>query len=374
MWTSSFAPFTLLVSLTFFGISHAAAVQRVTAVDTKGANLDEVKDCYNHVAARYASWATRKKGNKSSYLQYGQLKLAVTQEAPPPVVRSRGTTIPFNSVGEKSKMLGHTFNAEVGMGTPAQLFNLTADTGSTLTWAVQTSCKETDCPGVTQKRTYDSTKSSSSRAMGSDHVAYGDGEMDLELFSDVVTLNTLTIAGTIGGANKTFEKDGKLEHDGLLGLGRQVDAQPEAVLDSLAKQDKHFNEIITLDLGANASMEIGGYDFATYSKLSSFKVVSEEGWMLSGSSLTAEGADPSRAADLLLDTGSSVSMLPSSCMDAIMDRPGLKVLKTKEELIVYSMPCDTKLAVQLMLPDRTKINIADGISWYQATILRCQDV
>lgn len=335
--------------------------------DLKSINTDDVKASYEHVAARYASWANRKELNEAqkSGLLYSSLKLDTTptmlDEAALNKLRKRGTVINLHAVGGYPKMLGQTYNAAVGMGTPAQLFNLTADTGSMLTWAVQTSCKEADCPGVQMKETYDPAKSTTSRKMGSDHVAYGDGEMDVTLFSDVVGLDLVFINATIGGARKTFEKDGKLEHDGLLGLGRKkfTPTDPEPVLDSLAKQDKHFNEMIALDLGAQATMEIGGYDFVKYPKLSNFRVTGDEGWTLAGSSITAQGAANSAPCDLLLDTGSSVSMLPSSRMEAIMSRPGLKVERTKEEPIVYSMPCDTKLGVQLVLPDGTKVNVPD---------------
>ncbi|TKY86345.1 hypothetical protein EX895_004494 [Sporisorium graminicola] len=351
----------LLVGLSFTEHSSAKHAKTVSI------NTADVRAGYQHVTARYALWAERKKqqaSTKSKTLIFGSLKLAVA-EAPEialtPPAKVRGTTLRLSAVGGFPKMLGQTYNAVVGMGTPAQYFNLTADTGSMLTWAVQASCKEVDCPGLMHKTTYDPTKSTTSKKLRADHEAYGDGEMDLTLFNDDVTLNTTVVkSATIGGANKTFEKDGSLEHDGLFGLGRKVDADPESVLDTKSKSDKKFVEMFAIDLGAQASVEIGGFDFVKYPKLIQIKVDGDEGWLLSKSSVTAQGAVATTPVDLLVDTGSSVSMLPESRMDAIMNRPGLKVQKTTSEPIVYSMPCDTKLDVQMILPDGTKVPVKDS--------------
>ncbi|CBQ72291.1 related to secreted aspartic protease 2 [Sporisorium reilianum SRZ2] len=350
----------LLVGLCIAEQSHSKPVKKASI------STADVKAGYEHVAARYASWAERKKqraSNKSKMI-FGQLKLAVAEapeEAVTPPPKIRGTTMRLNAVGGYPKMLGQTYNAVVGMGTPPQYFNLTADTGSMLTWAVQASCKEADCPGATHKSTYDAAKSRTSKKLRADHEAYGDGEMDLMLFEDVVTLNTTVIkAATIGGATKTFEKDGSLDHDGLLGLGRKEIADPEPVLETKSKSDKEFVQMIAIDLGARPNVEIGGYDFVKYPKLVQIKVEGDDGWLLSQSSVTAQGAVATTPVDLLVDTGSSVSMLPASRMDAIMNRPGLKVQRTSSEPIVYSMPCDTKLNVQMILPDGTKVPVKDS--------------
>ena len=353
--------FGLLPLFVGLQVSHAAVVRQSKAADSNGITTDDIKAGYERVAARYASWAERKKqGASRSDAVYGQLKLAsAEQETEPPVVHQRGTVMNLTAVGGYPEMLGQTYNAAVAMGTPAQLFNLTADTGSMLTWAVQASCKQTDCPGVASKNTYDPTKSTTSKPLRSDHEAYGDGEMDLMLYTDVVGLDKLQVQATIGGANKTFEKDGKLEHDGLLGLGRKLSADPEPVLDSLTQQDKAFRQVVALDLGPQASVEIGGYDFPTYPKMVHYQVTGDEGWLLTNSSITAQGAAKMDPVELLLDTGSSVSMLPASQMDAIMNRAGLKVQKSKDEPITYSMACDTKLNVQMILPDGTKVPVPD---------------
>ncbi|EST07265.1 Aspartic peptidase [Kalmanozyma brasiliensis GHG001] len=350
---------TIIVALSL-NSAQCAPAQRLK---DHSINTTDLKAGYEHVAARYASWAERKKKQHKSYLTYGGLGklMESTRLATPAPIRKRGTVLPLYAVGGYPKMLGQTFNVEVGMGTPAQLFNLTADTGSTLTWAVQASCKETDCPGVAKKRTYDPSKSRTSKKLGSDHEAYGDGEMDLTLYNDTVHLGKISVnAATIGGADKTFEKDGELEHDGLFGLGKRLDVDTRAVLSALSKQDKRFSQTIALDLGANASLEIGGYDFRKYRKLVQIRVDDVFGWLLPRSIVTAQGAAQVDPVDLLVDSGSSVSMLPASRMDAIMDRPGLKVQKSTSEPITYAMPCDTKLNVHISLPDGTQIPVKDA--------------
>lgn len=331
-----------------------------------GVSVSDIKLGYQHTVARYANWKpnTAKPAGRGRGL-FEDFKLAAVSDASAndasaiAVVRKRGTVLPLHAVGGYPKMLGVTYNA-VGMGTPTQLFNLTADTGSMLTWAVLASCKDTDCPGASTKRKYDPAASTTSRVGRKDHEAYGDGEMDLTLYSDVVQLGRIKIDATVGGANKTFERDGKLDHDGLLGLGRKADADPAPVLDSLARERRGFQETIALDLGAQPTLEVGGYNYVKYPKMKRYTVEGDEGWQLEGSSITAKGAVEADAINLLLDTGSSVSMLPASRMDAIMNRAGLKVQRSKDEPIVYSMPCDTKLGVQLVLPDGTQVDVDDS--------------
>ncbi|KAJ9475208.1 Peptidase A1 domain-containing protein [Pseudozyma hubeiensis] len=335
---------------------------RAEQIEQASISTADIKAGYEHLAARYASWAERKKeGHGKADNVYGQLKLDVPAAPAARPVRHRGTILPMRAVGGYPKMLGQTYNVVVGMGTPAQLFNLTADTGSMLTWAVDSSCSEKNCPGVATKKTYNPTKSTTSRKLRSDHEAYGDGEMDLMLYTDVVSLDKLIIkTATVGGANKTFEKDGQLEHDGLLGLGRQADAAPEPILESLGKADRRFDQTIALDLGENATLEVGGFDYVKYPKLQQINVHADDGWLLSGSSVTAPSAPATDPVDLLVDIGSSVSMLPAAQVDAIMSRPGLQFNKTAAEPIVYSMPCNTKLGVQMILPDGTKVGVKDS--------------
>lgn len=345
----------LLLSLISLGLSRAEHIKQTTI------NVADIKAGCDHLAARYETWYgnNKKHGAAKSSGIYGSLKLA--SPSFPLAVHQRGTILPLNAVGGYPKMLGQTYNVQVGVGTPAQFFNLTADTGSMLTWAVQASCKIQDCPGVGVKKTYNPAKSTTSKELGSDHEAYGDGEIDLTLYTDMVSLGNMTIkTATIGGANKTFERDSKLEHDGLFGLGRRVNAAPEPVLDSLSKENNSFIQTIALDLGIQATLEIGGYDFEKYPKLLHISVDSDDGWLLSDSSLTAPGAAATDSVDLLVDTGSSVSMLPASQVDAIMNRTGLNVKKTTTEPIVYSMPCDTKLDIDMILSDGTRIPVKDS--------------
>ncbi|SYW86186.1 uncharacterized protein UBRO2_05906 [Ustilago bromivora] len=75
---------------------------------------------------------------------------------------------------------------EVGMGSTMQMFSLTADTNSMLTWAVDALCKEADCPDLMTKNLYNASKPMTRKALCSAHEAYGDGEMDLHPYTDAV--------------------------------------------------------------------------------------------------------------------------------------------------------------------------------------------
>ncbi|SYW86185.1 uncharacterized protein UBRO2_05905 [Ustilago bromivora] len=154
-------------------------------------------------------------------------------------------------------------------------------------------CSEQEIKAVDsehKKNLYNASKSRTSKALCSTHEAHGDSKMDPHLYTVVVTLDKLTIQETIGGAIKTFEKDAKLEHEAPFGLGQKLDAGPEPALDSLVKQNKHFNDIVTLDLLTQPIIEIGGYNFAKYPELANFKVIANQGWPLEQSTITALGA------------------------------------------------------------------------------------
>ncbi|SAM84390.1 uncharacterized protein UBRO_20310 [Ustilago bromivora] len=182
-------------------------------------------------------------------------------------------------------------------------------------------CSEQEIKAVDsehKKNLYNASKSRTSKALCSTHEAHGDSKMDPHLYTVVVTLDKLTIQETIGGAIKTFEKDAKLEHEAPFGLGQKLDAGPEPALDSLVKQNKHFNDIVTLDLLTQPIIEIGGYNFAKYPELANFKVIANQGWPLEQSTITALGAALSDMIVLMMDSGSSVLMLPASHMKVIM--------------------------------------------------------
>ncbi|SOV09682.1 uncharacterized protein UDID_19286 [Ustilago sp. UG-2017a] len=81
------------------------------------------------------------------------------------------------------------------------------------------------------KNTYYARKSMTSKALHSAHETYGNGEMDPHLYTDVATMDKLTIQATIGGATKTFAQQTRqtLTTDGDQPMDEvQVVGQPNA--------------------------------------------------------------------------------------------------------------------------------------------------
>ncbi|SYW86266.1 uncharacterized protein UBRO2_05986 [Ustilago bromivora] len=83
---------------------------------------------------------------------------------------------------------------KMGIGSIMQMFSLTANTDSMLTWAVDASCKEADCPDLMTKNLYNARKSLTSKVLHSAHEVYGNGKVDLHLYTDIATLDKLTIS------------------------------------------------------------------------------------------------------------------------------------------------------------------------------------
>ena len=123
-----------------------------------------------------------------------------------------------------------------------------------------------------------------------------------------------------------------------------------------------------LNARLNAAYTDGRLSADDYANFNRYTVSGDEGWQLEGGSITTKGADKLGAINLLLDTGSSVSMLPASRLDAMMKRAGVEVQRSKDEPILYSMACDTKLGVQLVLPAGTKVAVDDS-----AILMRSND-
>lgn len=304
------------------------------------------------------------------------------QDGPFPVSSAlkRGTLVALTPAGGYPVMLGTTYNAQVGIKTPAQHVRLTADTGSTLTWAVLASCPPKLCPdSVTRKAKYNpklSTTAVLKHTAGSDHEAYGDGEADFSLYFDTVTFlpyarkeisarerKPLVLPkATVGGATKTFPSDAKLDHDGLLGLGRKrTDNTVTPVLNTLAPSPL----IVALEFGPEeAWMEIGGFDVKRYPDVSYFELPSnsgDDGWTVSNVSLSTGPQSQGAGIDMLIDSGSSVIIVPQAVLDSIMNRPGLGAVTSDRhtEPTIYSLPCSAQLGIQFVLPNGKTVDLAD---------------
>ncbi|KAI9488759.1 aspartic peptidase domain-containing protein [Zychaea mexicana] len=116
---------------------------------------------------------------------------------------------------------GREYLIEVGVGTPAQMFNLTLDTGSAELWIPSTACPATSCP----YDRFDSSKSSTFEAtVQSFSIEYGVGTAEGTYGVDTVTVGTAKVdKQTIGLASNSGNILGIVssgeQSNGILGLG-----------------------------------------------------------------------------------------------------------------------------------------------------------
>merc|ERR1712013_399840 len=107
----------------------------------------------------------------------------------------------------------------IGLGTPAQTFNVIFDTGSSNLWIPSTQCKSIACR---LHKKYDSSASSTYVQNGTKLVlAYGSGSCDGILSKDTLTIGSTPVPGVTFGE---MTKEGSVsfiagKFDGILGLG-----------------------------------------------------------------------------------------------------------------------------------------------------------
>lgn len=225
--------------------------------------------------------------------------------------------------------------ANVSLGTPAQALRLDIDTGSSDLWTNSASSdlcemyqQECDASG-----TYNANSSSSYKYVNSDfYIKYADGS---EAVGDYAT-DTLSIGGTsIEGVQFGIGYNSS-SAQGILGIGY---AANEASISTTGKTYSNLPEVLMSsgvintmayslwlnDLDANeGSILFGGVDSDKYhGTLSTVPIIQEDGefreFIIGLSSVTAanQSVFTNDPIPVLLDSGSSLSYLPTTYADAI---------------------------------------------------------
>jgi hypothetical protein len=230
------------------------------------------------------------------------------------------------------------------VGTPAQTFQMIFDTGSSNLWVPGKSC--TNCGS---HPTYDSTKSSTYQANGTDfNIQYGSGPVSGFLSQDVATVGDITVKyQTFAEINNTkglglAYKLGKF--DGILGLAFpsiSVDHIP-TVFQNMVEQGLVTDQVISFYLssksGSDGEMVVGGIDSTKYTgDLTYVPLSSETYWATNFDSFTINGASASSTTKAILDTGTSLLAGPSADVKKIAATVGAKpfFLNPKE----YTIDC-----------------------------------
>ncbi|CEP22242.1 APR1 [Cyberlindnera jadinii] len=298
---------------------------------------------------------TLKDATFEEYLKnYGHKYLTAFQKAYPE------SQIPIDAEGGHSTPLTNYLNAqyytEIGLGTPAQIFNVILDTGSSNLWVPSADCTSLACYLHTK---YVHDDSSTYKANGSEfEIRYGSGSMEGYVSQDTLQLGDLIIpkqdfaeATSEPGLAFAFGK-----FDGILGLAYNsisvnhitppvYNAIDQGLLDKsqfafyLGDADKNEED------GGVATF--GGYDKSKFTGDITWLPVRRKAYWevkFDGIGLGKEYAEL-QGTGAAIDTGTSLIALPSGLAEILNAEIGAKKGWSGQ----YAVECDTRDS----LPDLT---------------------
>ncbi|CAO3686850.1 unnamed protein product [Rhizopus stolonifer] len=274
--------------------------------------------------------------------------------------------------------LGSQYLINIGIGTPAQNFTVTLDTGSADLWVPGNTCPTTDCPN----NLFDSSSSSTYKSLNKQFtLAYGIGNVNGSYVTDTVTLaglsmenqqfglasdtqNILTNPSTITVATqaKLTRRAADTTANGILGLGyprltasySKSQSAYNPLVFNLAAQDIISDPVFSIYLN-NADMDgwvgellLGGVDQTKFkgnltylpvvslssvkSKRASLNTDGKYYWMVGaqGVAVTTAGNNTTNntssislsfnsTSAFILDTGTTLTYLPTSMAENIIE-------------------------------------------------------
>lgn len=231
----------------------------------------------------------------------------------------------------------------IGLGSPAQAFNVIFDTGSSNLWVPSSECKSIACR-IHEK--YDHTQSSTYVANGTKLVlAYGSGACDGILSKDTLTIGTTPIQGVTFGE---MTKEGSVsfiagKFDGILGLGYpQLAADGvEPPFFTMVRQglvDNYFSVWLSGNEG-NSGGEItwGGVNPARYTGDFTYVPLTRQGyWQIAIDAVyIGNVAQCTSNCQGIVDTGTSLMAGPPKDVTDIQNILGSKPLAAGE----YTIDC-----------------------------------
>jgi len=249
-------------------------------------------------------------------------------------VFANGTSIPITDYNDAQ------YYGEVGIGTPAQVFKVVFDTGSSNLWIPSSTCKIT-VPACDLHKKYYSTKSSSYVANGTAFsIQYGSGSMEGFLSEDTVTVGTLAVQKQVF-AEATAEPGLAFvlsKFDGILGMAFSsisVDGVVP-VFYNIVEQGLVSEPIFSVWLSKNAQGQNGGelllgaIDDSKYTgPINYVPLTSETYWQFQFSDIKLGGASLgfcTGECKSIADTGTSLIAGPIDQIEALNKKLGAEVL------------------------------------------------
>lgn len=214
----------------------------------------------------------------------------------------------------------------ISIGTPAQVFQVIYDTGSSNLWVPSGTC--TFC----LKKKYYSAQSSTYQANGTAfQIQYGSGALAGFLSTDDVSIGGIKVNGqTFAEATQFPSISMELgAFDGICGMAWQsisVDGVTppfvNMVLDSLLDAQL-FSVALSADPTKEGELLLGAIDSSKYTGSIVYQpLISETYWQIALSGVTLGGASVSSARKGVVDTGTSIFAGPSADVSAIATKLG----------------------------------------------------
>ncbi|CAG9840532.1 unnamed protein product [Diabrotica balteata] len=245
------------------------------------------------------------------------------------------------------------YYGEIGVGTPAQKFNVIFDTGSTDLWVPSSKCQATSAQnGCKNHKQYDASKSSTYQKDGrSFHIEYGSGALSGFLSKDSVEVAGLAITDqTFAEATvETAPAFVSSTFDGILGLAYpDLSAQNiPPVFQNMIKQGVLDAPVFSFYLSQTANGDkgellLGGSDSKYYKGDFTYtKVSTKLYWQtnLQGVSVGSRSVCQS-GCEAVIDTGTSLIYGPTDDVDVVNSAIGAKY---DYSVGLYTVNCNTDL-------------------------------
>ena len=217
---------------------------------------------------------------------------------------------------------------EISIGTPAQLFKVVFDTGSSNLWVPSHSCWSAAC---WLHKTYKSSQSTTFNKNGTSlEIKYGSGGVKGFFSNDVVS-----VAG-LNAFNITFGEATSLEgvsfiaakFDGILGMGfRSISINHvitifEALFEQNQIEEASFSFYLSKTPGQDSRLVLGGGNPKYFEgRLSYYPVVSETYWVIAMDGFTING-QVVKCSKAIMDTGTSLIVGSGDIINKINEQIG----------------------------------------------------
>jgi len=220
--------------------------------------------------------------------------------------------------------------SEISIGTPPQTFKVIMDTGSSNLWVPSSECSSIACY-LHQK--YDHEASSSYKKNGSSfEIQYGSGAVSGYISSDTVTMGDLKVKDQLF-AEVTNEPGLAFafgRFDGILGLGydtisvNKIPPPFYRMIDQGLLDDPVFAFYLA-DTNDESEAIFGGIDESHYTgKMTHIPLRRKAYWEVTLDSLTFGGETADMDMGAILDTGTSLLVLPATIAELLNNQIGAK--------------------------------------------------